>query len=115
MTTENVCIQCGACCAALRVSFYWGETDAHPDGTVPQDLTVSVSPIYVSMRGTERSESPRCVALDGEVGKKVGCTIYEQRSSTCRAFSSHTPECNKVRAKHGLPALPLHAVFVDNL
>jgi Fe-S-cluster containining protein len=100
------CQRCGACCANFRVSFYWGESDAHPGGTVPQHLTIPITPHHVAMRGTE-VKPVRCVGLSGEVGRDVGCTIYAQRSSTCREFTEATPECNKARAAYGLPSLPL--------
>lgn len=28
----------------------------------------------------------RCIALEGEVGLQVSCSIYHQRPSTCREF-----------------------------
>lgn len=56
------------------------------------------------MRGTE-AKPVRCIALSGEVGKEVGCTIYAERSSTCREFTEYTAECNKARAMHGLPPI----------
>jgi len=95
------CQACGACCAYFRVSFYWAETDDHPEGHVPSSLTTAISPHHVAMRGTT-IKSPRCVALKGEIGQSVACSIYEQRSSTCRAFSMGTDECLKARAAHGL-------------
>lgn len=98
------CQHCGACCAAYRVSFYWAETDAHPEGAVPHALTVAISPHHVAMRGTERAPA-RCAALDGEVGRSVACSIYAQRSSTCREFGAGTQRCNEARARHGLPPL----------
>jgi Fe-S-cluster containining protein len=98
------CQHCGACCARFRVSFYWSETDAHPDGMVPQALTIPITPYHVAMRGTD-TMPVRCVALEGQIGVNVGCTIYAQRSSTCRDFTAGTPECAKARASYGLPAL----------
>ncbi|MGO4378907.1 YkgJ family cysteine cluster protein [Pseudoduganella sp. RAF53_2] len=95
------CQGCGACCALFRVSFYWGESDAHPGGSVPQHLTIPVTPYHVAMRGTDTAPS-RCVALTGEVGDCVGCEIYAQRSSTCREFNEGTPDCNRARAAYGL-------------
>lgn len=92
------CQTCGACCASFRVSFYWGEE-------VPAQLTIPITPHRAAMRGTDR-KSVRCIALSGEVGRQVGCTIYPQRSSTCREFTEGSPECAKARALHGLPALP---------
>jgi uncharacterized protein len=96
------CQTCGACCAHFRVSFYWAETDAHPFDQVPQDMTKSISPHYVAMQGTT-SKPPRCVALAGEIGQSVNCTIYEKRSSTCREFAMGTDDCLKARQSHGLP------------
>jgi uncharacterized protein len=98
------CTQCGACCAAFRVSFYWAESDAHPQGQVPQALTVPVNPHYVCMKGTEQ-KPVRCVALKGEVGRQVSCDIYHQRSSTCREFTAGSEDCAKARAFYGLPAI----------
>lgn len=98
------CQQCGACCSAFRVSFYWAETDAHPDGSVPHHLTVPVSPHHAAMRGTE-VQPARCIALVGEIGKSVSCSIYAQRSSTCREFEMGTPHCNRARELQGLPPL----------
>ncbi|MGZ8271281.1 MAG: YkgJ family cysteine cluster protein [Methylophilus sp.] len=98
------CLSCGACCAHFRVSFYWGETDAHPQGTVPAESTVAINSFYVCMKGTEK-EPTRCVKLEGEIGDRVGCTIYEQRSSTCREFAEGSEGCNRARKKYGLPEI----------
>jgi Fe-S-cluster containining protein len=103
------CLGCGACCATFRVSFYWGEADdAH--GAVPADLTTPISPFLRAMVGTT-THPPRCVALDGAIGDKVGCRIYPLRSSTCREFTAswddgqHHEACDRARAGHGLPPL----------
>jgi uncharacterized protein len=101
---SQACIECGACCASLRVSFYWAETDAHPGGSVPQQLTTRIGPYHVAMRGTE-SKPVRCVALTGEVGRAVSCSIYPMRSSTCREFEAGTERCNRARQGLGLPPL----------
>ena len=99
------CQSCGACCASYRVSFYWAESDAHPDGSVPAELTTPISPYRIAMRGTE-STPVRCVALTGRVGESVGCSIYAQRSSTCRDFTAGDDRCAEARQKHGLPPIP---------
>lgn len=83
--TSNLCQACGACCVHFRVSFYWGEADDAPGGIVPAQLTDAVSPHLRCMKGTA-SKPARCVALEGEVGKGVSCSIYPQRPSTCREF-----------------------------
>ena len=112
MSASNPCLTCGACCASLRVSFYWRETtEGNPDG-VPAELTEPLNSFYSCMRGTNR-KNPRCVALDGEVGSAVSCSIYAQRSSTCREFDildEHgdiNEACSRARVKHGLPPLTL--------
>lgn len=101
---SDPCQHCGACCASFRVSFYWGETQAHPLGTVPVTLTQKVNDTYVCMKGTEINPV-RCIALQGEVGVGVHCQIYSKRASTCREFNVGSSACQQARAKHGLPAI----------
>lgn len=109
MSTDNPCLTCGACCAHFRVSFYWGECRS-AGGVVPDELTVRISPQMVAMSGTENKPA-RCVGLLGEVGCGVRCTVYEQRSSTCREFEAAwangqpNPACDAARAAYGLPPL----------
>ncbi len=108
----NPCLSCGACCAHFRVSFYCGEIAGEEGGTVPPDLVSQVGPLRACMKGTEYG-GQRCVALRGEVGQEgTHCAIYEQRPSPCRDFpaweedGAPNPDCQKVRAKFGLAALP---------
>ncbi len=106
----NHCTACGACCATYRVTFYCGETDDFPGGSVPSALTEMVTPIMACMRGTG-SQPPRCIALVGEIGRSVSCAIYEQRPSPCREFAPLAAvgrgdeACNEARRRHGLPPL----------
>ena len=96
----NPCVRCNACCRTVRVSFYQGELDTQPGGTVPAALTVPVTPFLVAMKGTETGLRP-CIAL-GDDGR---CTIYARRSSTCREFPAFladgrpNPDCARLRAK----------------
>ncbi|WP_437610558.1 YkgJ family cysteine cluster protein [Erwinia sp. V71] len=105
----NPCVSCGACCAAFRVSFYWAEADDGA-GCVPSELTEPLTPFLRAMSGTN-CRSPRCCALQGEVGQEVSCTIYTQRSSTCREFhlsgenGEQNTACDRARARYGLPPL----------
>jgi len=101
MDDEFDCQRCGACCAVFRVSFYWAEADDAPGGTVPVALTRPVGTLHRCMAGTE-ARPVRCVALQGEVGRSVGCGIYEQRSSTCRSVQPGDEQCLKARATHEL-------------
>lgn len=109
MSSTSACQSCGACCAFFRVSFYWAEGQAG-GGVVPDRLTEKVNNHLNCMRGTQ-SKPVRCVALLGDVGKHVACTIYESRPSPCREFTSNAdhpernPDCDRARAHYGLPPL----------
>jgi len=109
MSDNNPCLTCGACCAHFRVSFFWGECQS-AGGVVPDDQVVLITPHRVAMLGTQNTPV-RCIALLGEVGQGVRCTLYEQRSSTCREFEAswangeHNPYCDAARSAHGLPPL----------
>ena len=83
----SICQTCGACCASLRVDFHPAELagGAFAWGLgVPVEMTVPVTPAIVRLCGTDASP-PRCVALAGEVGVVVQCTIYDVRPSPCKA------------------------------
>ena len=106
----NPCLSCGACCAYYRCSFHWSETSDATPGGVPLEYTVDLGPFRRAMRGSN-SETPRCIALKGEVGRAAHCTVYERRSSTCRGFPASwahgepNERCDKARAAHGLEPL----------
>lgn len=103
----NVCQSCGACCATFRVDFHpvelAGGAFAWGDG-VPVAMTMPVTPAIVRLCGTDASP-PRCVALAGELGQSVACTIYDARPSPCREFEAGHPACNRARQRHGLPPI----------
>lgn len=115
MNDPNPCLDCGMCCVHFRVSFYWGEADDAPGGFVPAGLTEKLNPHLRCMQGTNQ-EPRRCVALEGQPGGQVFCTIYDRRPTPCREFPSHEADgspngkCNELRARIGLPPLlPLAA------
>lgn len=98
------CTTCGACCAAFRVDFHPAELAggafAWGDG-VPVALTVPVTAQLVRMRGTDASP-PRCVALAGEIGVAVTCSIYDSRPSPCREFDVEHEACARARRRCGV-------------
>jgi hypothetical protein len=103
-------MSCGACCAFFRATFYWTEADKVAGGTVPEELTEKLNDFRVCMKGTAQ-KNPRCIALQGEIGKAVYCSIYQDRSSVCRNFSvADNPDpnhgCNKARKHWSLPSIP---------
>lgn len=107
---KNPCLTCGACCAALRVSFYWAESDVAVADSVPADMTCRVAPPLCAMRGTDRPHL-RCIALRGMVGVRVWCAIYKRRPSVCRAVAPSGQGrmanmwCDRARVIWGLPPL----------
>ncbi|ANI29180.1 ferredoxin [Yersinia entomophaga] len=107
----NPCISCGACCAYFRVSFYWSEAGSE-QGSVPNDLTEQITPFISCMSGTN-CKSPRCVALEGDIGQQVACSIYPDRPTPCHEFSysgennQRNESCDRARAYYGLPPLPV--------
>lgn len=104
------CLRCGACCATFRVAFYWAEAEPLMGGKVPRDLAAKLDPHRLVMRGTETGQD-RCVALQGEVGDRSACGIYERRPSPCRELApaweggEPSPQCDRARLRHGLPPL----------
>lgn len=98
------CLECGACCAHYRVSFYWREE-------VPEHLTVDQSDFRKAMKGTAEKSPRKCIALSGQIGKRASCTIYENRPTPCRDFQAsyedgvQNKRCDEARAAHGLRPL----------
>lgn len=101
MPEENPCISCGACCVTYRVSFYWAEAEALG---LPEQLVEQLNPFYACMAGTN-DVSPRCQALDGEIGSSVGCSVYAQRPAACHEVLAGDEKCQRARQRHGLPPL----------
>jgi len=99
--SANPCVRCGACCATYRVSFYWSEAEANG---LPAALTEKLSPWTSCMAGTNRP-APRCLALRGEIGADIACSVYTQRPSPCRELQAGDEQCHRARAHHGLPPL----------
>ena len=98
------CLTCGACCATFRVSFYWAEP-------VPAELTEPLNAFRAHMKHAPDPERPRCVALQGEIGRQVACSIYGERPTPCRDFEASyekgepNPRCDRARERHGLQPL----------
>lgn len=104
------CLSCGACCAYFRVSFHWSEADPDLGGRVPIELTETLRGHERAMRGTNAA-SPRCIALDADIGRYSRCTIHDSRPSTCALvpasleFGQRSTQCDRSRAAYGLHPL----------
>ncbi len=101
LADSNPCLDCGACCATFRVSFYWSEAETLG---LPTELTEQVNAWFACMRGTNQPQ-PRCAALAGTVGQEVSCQVYGHRPSPCHEVEAGGSQCAKARAHHGLPIL----------
>lgn len=109
---ESPCVTCGACCAYFRVAFYWREAEpSDHEIAVPKGFFEELTPQLRAMSGTAAKHHPKCVALQGRIGERVGCSIYEKRPTPCREFRAsyfeggHNPRCDEARRFHGLPPL----------
>lgn len=101
-TDTNPCLNCGACCAHFRVSFYWADAEA---AALDPALTERLNPHLSCMRGTNQRE-PRCAALHGEIGGPTRCSVYLDRPSPCRELQAGDDKCQRARARYGMAALP---------
>ena len=106
VATSDACINCGACCAYYRVSFYWAEGEI-----MPKDMIEPLTAVYSCMKGTNQAQV-KCMALQGEIGQQVSCSIYHVRSSTCKEVQIADEQCNKARLAHNL--IPLVLVESQN-
>jgi len=116
MERKNPCLTCGACCAHFLVTFRVSEMDPAQERSVPPEYAEPFDEERFCLLGTNQL-APRCAALQGEVGHKVRCGIYDRRPTPCRNFgvswesgritSSRTQidKCNAVRKEWDL--LPL--------
>ena len=112
---DSPCLDCGACCAAFRVSFYWAEANDAPGGQVPVSDTERLNAHLRCMKGTN-TKSPHCAMLEGGVpGGR--CRIYEQRPSPCRELVPYLPDgtphpqCQRARVIHRLKPLSIRVDF----
>lgn len=81
---------------------------------MPDEVVEELTPVYSCMKGTNQ-KNPRCVMLSGEIGQQVSCTMYEQRSSSCKEVKAGDAKCNKARAAHNLiPLIEIEPVLPSN-
>lgn len=101
------CERCGACCAFFPVTFPLTDMEEAKNPAILQRFSLTSGALLRIMRGTEL-KPPRCIALQGEIGMRVRCSIYEQRPSSCRNFIRSWEEdtgnalCDRARCVFGL-------------
>jgi Fe-S-cluster containining protein len=111
------CLRCGACCAPPRADrrepFLDGWTNVVPEDIA--HLTAKEAAEAVIRRDGESSEETffirctnhwhdgmRCWFLEGRIGKRAPCGIYERRPETCSSFVMGSRSCLQQRQAHGL-------------
>lgn len=92
---EFDCQSCGACCA---YSAEWPRFSLESD----EQLALIPEAFVAADLSGMRCENDRCLALAGEIGKHVACTIYAVRPEVCRACMPGDPECLMAREAHGI-------------
>ena len=103
------CQACGACCCntdenrAEKYRDYVEVTkrallNRRPD--LLRRLTVlnAAGERHMKLRGKEE----RCIALEGKLGVRVSCSVYELRPSACRTVKPGSRECLRDRRERGL-------------
>lgn len=88
---------------------YQGEKSGNPwvnpkDIGVPQKYAVHVIHRTWRMKGSD-DPSPRCSALQGEIGKNARCKIYPLRPGPCHELEVASDACNRARRRHGLTTI----------
>lgn len=71
---------------------------------LPVFVVVDLPEERVALLGTELQQDGRrrCVALEGDIGKRCGCRIYSDRPALCREFEAGSLECRQARTAAGL-------------
>ena len=83
------CLECGACCAKEPC---WVEV-SQSDFEFLDDPELVTSGDILPWSMKTKGEKFQCVALDGKVGEKVFCTIYEKRPMICRQVQRGSEIC----------------------
>lgn len=103
------CQACGACCCntdenrAEKYVDYVEITERAPLRKHPallRRLTVlnAKGERHMRLRGAEQ----RCAALQGRLGERVSCSIYELRPAACRRVKPGSRECRRDRRERGI-------------
>ena len=83
------CLECGACCVKEPLWVEVNRSDYrrlnNPEMLEPGDIL----PWAMKTKGG----NGQCVALDGIVGQRVCCTVYENRPEICRQVERGSEIC----------------------
>jgi Fe-S-cluster containining protein len=100
------CQQCGACC----VDAFGRRAYVELRPREARRLRRFGLPVLEGRGGAALATRPHdgeasvCVALDGDIGRACGCSVYVARPSVCRQFEVGGLKCRAARSEAGLPA-----------
>lgn len=95
------CLTCGACCNFFKIiTINYNDYDSLHESIKPfiMQSVPPCNPVNFNMITIEaENKFPRCTALQGVVGEKVHCSVYEHRPPACRSFKPGSILCKKAR------------------
>ncbi len=107
------CLICGACCASPFVGQGYIRLDPDEEARLARkglpvlEIVPGPEDRLVLLGTKDNAERIHvCVALTGQLGKQVACSIYEQRPLLCRQFEAGSAECYEARRALGISETP---------
>jgi Fe-S-cluster containining protein len=104
------CQSCGACCVHLGP--YDGNAYVYLDKDEARRMLRLALRVIENALGSRCLAAaphegafgfPACVAFEGELGGRCGCSVYEERPDVCRQFEAGSDLCREARERAGLP------------
>jgi Fe-S-cluster containining protein len=103
------CQACGACCCnpdENRAEGYRDYVLVEPGARLQRRRNALARYTVLNARGERHlrlvGSEERCAALEGSLGKRVRCAIYEERPSGCRKVEAGSARCLQYRAERGI-------------
>lgn len=96
------CTKCGACCVSEHDLDAYVDTEPSEAELIPAHMLLRRFG-FSSLRTKKRPRGDVvCIALRGQLGKKVRCSIYDVRPAVCRSFRPGSRACLLSRAEVGI-------------
>lgn len=95
------CTTCGVCCVFALIVPVSHDESANIDPCV-DILLDDIEEEIVIDRVLPRRSDGRCIHLAGELGRSIGCSIYEGRPQPCRDFDAGSDRCHEYRRMYGI-------------
>lgn len=101
------CEKCGACCHNVdenRARGLENYIEVKPTDEILQRPSLARRLVVLDDEGIPhmRLTHDRCAALEGTIGRKVTCGIYEVRPTPCRRLEAGSEPCMRYRAERGI-------------